>query len=410
VAQAEINGGSVGCTFMKLVDNGQGHFIALTFNYSSSQFQLYSDLSNVIASPVITLLDQYYGFGINALPTDDGRIEIQLIFNNQYCGSFYTPTTWNFDQFELGAIDNPGSEPIDHYYRNVGIGTVTNGNDVFNTNSFAAHTVEPPFDSISGTFFEVTLNGQLHVSNSGIHASVIKALQAVIQPPPPPTPDPWINDPGDSTIIVAGNSRWNQAGQSSWIIDNWGLDKLIIPMRGSRRTRDAFLATLTPWMPFPGDGNMFLTDITQQQHDASNFPKIDLVFTGKKGGVLPQDKESTGEQVQQISGRSIYNTTHTLSIWFVSTTSEKVTYSRNPIDLSSVTPAEPAQIQLIWLTETDVVWWAGTFATYYAAIEAAIPIHFVSTLATTGTSETLIPGQYYRASRTTQRLYFPVLG
>jgi hypothetical protein len=379
--------------------------VGLRYNHSFAGYEIFSDTGGLIQFGNIGFVDAYVGFNFHCIVQSGGTVKVTGYHNNTLFGTFTTPSPQNFDSLFVGAMDNTNSEPVDHWYKGVRLGTTAGGSDLLDADTFPA-TVVPPFDQVAGITFSTSL-GELHVVNPGTSSNIYakKTLQATVIPP-----NSALSDPGDTNIVFAGDSDWRMSSQPAWAIDAWGLDKLIVSVRGSRRTRDLFLATLFPWMPYPADPNMFLLDVTQEQRGTSNFPKIDLVFIGKRGGVLPPDKESQGEQVQQISGRSTFNPSHTLGLWFVSTTSEKTTYSRAPIDLSLVTPVQPANLDLIWLTETDVVMWAGSWETYRGIIETNVGYMFVESLSTTGNSETLVPGQYYRATRTTQRLLFPVLG
>jgi len=393
--------------FWQLRDTGSGHSLGLKYDYTANAFKIFLDTGGVITVPWVAIDSVFFTFAIRAIVQTDGTIKVHVTHQSTNYGPIQTPTPVNYDLLRIGAIDNAALETVARSFRGVWVGSTSGGTDIFNSDPIVGLPLVPPFDSTFGGTITVPFSGQITFQNSGdSNAYCAKQIQAVVLPPG----IAGLADPGDANVIYAGNTDWAMSGQPSWVVDGWGLDRVIIPMRGSRRTRDTFLSGLQMWMPWVDDPNMFLADITQEQRPGANFPKIDLVFTGKRGGILPPIREQAGEQVQQISGRAWWNITHTVGLTFIGKTSEMTIWSRTPIDLSTVNPLEPAQIDLMWLTETDAALWTGIWNTYESLIETNVNLCFVSRVVSTGVSETVVPGQYYRATKTIQRLYFPIIG
>jgi hypothetical protein len=404
ITPGEFQHGSVGSQFMRLKDSGLGHSIVLGYNYAAQAFILQADTGQHINMPQ-GIVDATFGFVVHCDAQGDGTYRVSMWHQNTFYGTFNTPSAWNFDTFEIGVIGNTNNEPINRFIGGIRVGTAPGGSDLLLADPFGA-SVAPPFDTVTGTGWSVS-NGFALIVNSGDLSDIAsKHIAAVLVPPG------FLTDPGDATISFSGigGTDWAMCGLPAWQIDNWGIDKLIVPMRGSRRTRDTFLQSLQPWLPYPGDpNNMFLADIVGEAVDGENFVKMNVVFQGKRGGVLPNIRESLGEQIQQISARSVYNINHTIGVWYISKTSEQTLWSRQPIDLSLVNPLQPAAIDSMWVTETDVVLWPGTFQAFQTIIDARVSAMFVARVVWTGQAEEVISGQYYRATKTLHNLLFPVL-
>lgn len=186
-----------------------------------------------------------------------------------------------------------------------------------------------------------------------------------------------INFRGDHGFKPVGTPRWYPSG--------WELDQLVVPMQGAHSKLNAYLESLIMWTPSTIDGNMFLSDWSSNGDQV--FPTVDLTYIGKKKGRLPPDKHSTGRTVQQASIVGKY----------IGPTSSLVRFSRDAIDISVVSPAEPANVIPAGPPE------------FRAANQSLINQFFKQYSITTGENEELVPGEYYRAHITKTMFLYAIL-
>ena len=200
------------------------------------------------------------------------------------------------------------------------------------------------------------------------------------------------------SLLFPGDTDFEQSGPPEWQPNGWDLDRLILPYRGDVDQLNTFVASLTMWSASLLDSNMFLESFPNDGHQ--QFPTVRVSFIGKQGGTLPPDKNTTGETVQTASFTSYSGKTR-VNITYLAPSSTKRTWSRTPIDVSTVSPAAPAAATVI----------AGTFHTedseYTApANEAGYLAFFTAVPVTTGECEELVPGEYYVATRVKQNMLF----
>lgn len=194
-------------------------------------------------------------------------------------------------------------------------------------------------------------------------------------------------------INFRGDHGFESVGTPRWIPNGWELDRLIVPMKGAYSKLNAYLASLTMWAPSTIDSNMFLSDFPVDGDPI--WPTVDLTYIGKRNGKLPPDKHSNGQTIQQASSPVLYEVT------YVGPTTTLVRFSRNAIDTAVVGPPAPPNAKGIFV---NVVGAIPVFDD--AAIATIISNSFKQRAVTTGNSEELVPGEYYRGEITKTNLFF----
>lgn len=193
---------------------------------------------------------------------------------------------------------------------------------------------------------------------------------------------------------------FRQTGPAQWFPQGWELDRLIVPMQGERRLLDAYINSLILWTPSSVDGNMFLSEWSNDEH--SQFPTVNLNYIGKKRGRLPPNKHDTGQVIQSASLFGVYD------IMYIAPTSSLITFGRAPINTAIIGPAAPAAIRGIAVTVAGVQTYLynapGPYGTWLLGFldenGKEVPV-------TTAQSSEIVPGQYYRAEITATNLFYP---
>ncbi len=100
-------------------------------------------------------------------------------------------------------------------------------------------------------------------------------------------------------IIFVGDEGFEISGPAEWTPNTWGLDQLVIPYSGDVDDLETFLSAHSPGEVSPIDANMFL----MSKHPDSNkqFPTVQMVYQGKRGGTLPPQRSGKSNPVQSCT-------------------------------------------------------------------------------------------------------------
>lgn len=190
-------------------------------------------------------------------------------------------------------------------------------------------------------------------------------------------------------------SDFEQIGPPKWDPNGWDMDRLTIPYRGPSSKLDAFIATLVPWAASAVDANMFLEDWPNDGDPV--HPTVTLVYTGKKGGILPQGRNESGTAVQNCS-----TSLGTEGLQGPQSTSIEVSYYSPTKQITSIVRAEAAGAQPSDPTGNIVLFAALVNANPYPV--DGLLAYFRTLISTVNHSEELVPGQYWRSTWTKNKI------
>lgn len=201
-----------------------------------------------------------------------------------------------------------------------------------------------------------------------------------------------------SLILVPDDADFDIAGPIEWEPDGWDLDRCIIPYRGPYSALETFLAGRAMWSTSGFVGDVYLADYGVDDH--KQFPTVRLVYKGKRGGVLPPDRNRSGYTVSQARASSFPSGKTFITVTYLAPTSSKRVWSRSAIDIGTISPATPADVTVIdYLYRSDEgISFTGDPLDYFAQKETTL-----------GESEEVIPLQYFVADVTKQNLLYPYL-
>lgn len=135
-------------------------------------------------------------------------------------------------------------------------------------------------------------------------------------------------------LTFIGETDFRQSGPPQWQQSLWDLDTLTIPYTGAEPNLTSFLFNLEKGTPSDIDQAMFLMDWRVSGSKA--YPQVDLIYSGKKEGILPPHKHSSETTVASA-------TTYTSSvIW--------PTIATNPASLQFY--AQSNKLELINIAST----------------------------------------------------------
>jgi hypothetical protein len=129
-------------------------------------------------------------------------------------------------------------------------------------------------------------------------------------------------------ITFTGNTSWEQAKQTEWSVDSWGVDHAKLLWRGRSTLKDAFENNLRKFEGMPGFPLMKLEGWNSTILSPS-FPGVELNFIGLKSGTVPEAKcsqsltlaSAQGQGTDSITGRQVsgsfnYLASRTSWSWF----------------------------------------------------------------------------------------------
>lgn len=208
-------------------------------------------------------------------------------------------------------------------------------------------------------------------------------------------------------LTYLGQDEFTQVGPPQWQQSYWDLDTLVIPYDGPVDGLNAFLDSLEKGSPADIDGDMFLSDWRISGSKA--YPRVDLIYTGKKNGEMPLKKATSGGSVASATTNTdsdIFPSTVTnpASVQFYSITNTLSYYSTDKADASE--PDDPPTISSLisWdlgagvqpgFSFPDLVTYLLTKAFVQGIIEAPPEI------------EPIVDGQLYRIVKSKTRTLFP---
>lgn len=205
------------------------------------------------------------------------------------------------------------------------------------------------------------------------------------------------------SLIFSGASSFAISGNIKWIPSTWDLDQLIIPYRGKVTDLDAFLIAHPIGEASSIDGNMFLIQAPSDDH--KQFPTVNLIYQGKRNGVLPPQQHETDDDVMSASSkRSSTNIilTQPMVVEYYGPTSILSYYSfggPGVIDAPDPTP-DPRPIDITFF---DTTYDISTSA--QNAINVFFSIQVISTLK----SVEVVPGKYWKNTAKKSKVYSPFI-
>lgn len=212
-------------------------------------------------------------------------------------------------------------------------------------------------------------------------------------------------------LTYIGETEFAQSGPPQWQQSAWDLDTLIIPYSGSQPNLDSFLNSLEKGSPADIDGDMFLMD--WRISGTKVYPQVDLVYSGKKNGELPQAKRESNSAVQSSSSATssaIFPAvaTQPVTVTYYAPTNSISYYSRTLIEDPTLIlrPGDPASI-----ADTDIITWAINAEQPGSSLPEIVAWllnnAFVQGLISTVQTEEIVPLQYYRIQKRKTRTLFP---
>ena len=236
------------------------------------------------------------------------------------------------------------------------------------------------------------------------------------------------NDP--ITLNFLGDDVYKQAGPARWQTNGWEIDKVIVPVRGkvtdyNDGTGVTVMNNFTPWDDWSEDNNMFLESCVVDEH--KTFPTLNLMFMGKRGGILPPNRNETLSSISQTSGimqqeiitvggvGSITILRQQVNLTYMSESIRTIQWSRNATSINSITLPEPPTItaaEVVSLVVGGIDW--ADFQSIYGAdlwneVITRVLSYFFQETATYANISEVVPGQYYRYQVTQQTLLFPII-
>jgi len=225
-----------------------------------------------------------------------------------------------------------------------------------------------------------------------------------------------------------GNTSWEQATRERWLRSGWELDRLIVAWQGDDENFEDFIGQFSLWDASDIDGDMFLE--TDPNDDDRNFPTVELVYIGKRGGELPPDRPLQQRSAQQV--RYIgYATdpsdpatgfdavppgtdpqdvgTFTLEVTYAALAKGIVTWARDDSELDIGDIGDSLNFE----GEVAVSHWYATWDNWPTQrFDLSNPdawveeLFFLDTLAT-GDIEALVPDEYFKASVMVNSVLYP---
>jgi len=158
-------------------------------------------------------------------------------------------------------------------------------------------------------------------------------------------------------LTFFGVTEFRQSGSPQWQQSLWELDSLTIPYSGSIENLNDFLDDLEKGQASPIDDNMLLVDwrISDQN---KQWPTVDLIYLGKKNGILPPGKNGTGNAVQTVTTSNV--TTGPLTITYLApVTSYSWISTEQGVGGLAVPPGGESESASYALTGTSFSWVHG---------------------------------------------------
>ena len=235
-------------------------------------------------------------------------------------------------------------------------------------------------------------------------------------------------------LTYFGNITFSQCASERWIFDPFGLDRLVVPFCGPYSGLSAFLSSLNVGQASSIDTNMLLAEwvVTSNQ---TAYPKLDLTYIGKRGGVLPPPRRSNGSSIATASKTNgsiqldvLYHSPWTKFSWIdVSGTTIRYQGFDNPGEIVIETRRMNGHVPIYFGLSNNLV--AAQFAPLPEAraqvedylernealveqVRQQILAYFNSSFAevvllTEFTSVEMIPGRYFECSATKSKLLLP---
>lgn len=227
-----------------------------------------------------------------------------------------------------------------------------------------------------------------------------------------------------------GSVDWIQNAPERWLPNGWELDRLVVPMQGSDDQWQAFLAGLTLWDASELDPDLFLESFPNDSD--RNFPTTELIYIGKKGGVLPPDRRLQQRSVQQVryigfitdsndtAGGFGYNTvppgtdpaligTFTLDVTYAALAKGLIVWARDDSELDIGDIGDSIGFEgEVAISHCTATWdnWPPDQRVDINNNDIVLQLFFLDTIAS-GDIEELVPDQYFKATAIVNSILYP---
>ena len=201
-------------------------------------------------------------------------------------------------------------------------------------------------------------------------------------------------------IINIGDHDFQISGPPAWHPDGWGMDRLIVPYRGSAETEQAFIDSLEMWQESDIDDNMFLSSWDSDHH--KQFPTVRLIYLGKKGGVLPPSQPRTTNPIQTAGSSQGFNTVlaEAITIEFYAVVSQLTWFTKDAKGALNTAP-DPTTDPVI----RSVSYFGTDYSPSSVGIDQTLLGFFQLAVTDTLDSVEVVPGKYWRNTET-KTLYY----
>lgn len=199
-------------------------------------------------------------------------------------------------------------------------------------------------------------------------------------------------------LTFRGQTAFVRTGLPEWIPNGWGLDRLVVPMRGQIDGLKAYQDSLTPWSPASDyDGNMFLADAPADDH--KQYPTVRLNYLGKRAGIMPPVRHSESTAFRSASSTIFGGVTfagpysYTVNIMYNAPQDKASWLSRQKGQNGGADDptTDPVIVKVVF---SDIV---GDQIELPANLQARIiDLYFTKIITTETTSTELVPGQYWQ--------------
>ena len=156
-------------------------------------------------------------------------------------------------------------------------------------------------------------------------------------------------------LTFLGVDEFKIAGPPQWRLSMWDLDSLVVPYSGPIDALDIFLDTLEQGTEYADDEFMFLAE-WNVSNPHRQYPVVDLIYQGKRGGVLPPTQNNKDDAVMSASSsRGLDGTilAQPITVQYYGPSTEATWYSYNAEGVHGTVSDPTDEIRVISLTIGD---------------------------------------------------------
>jgi hypothetical protein len=202
-------------------------------------------------------------------------------------------------------------------------------------------------------------------------------------------------------LTFFGETDFVQSGQPQWTQSVWDFDNLVIPYSGAITNLNSFLDGLEVGQPSDLDDDMVLAN--WRVSGSKQYPVVELVYTGKKNGILPPVKRQFDDAVmsassQRTSDGTILNAAATVEYYAPTSV---ISYISLDGPGTTVAPPPSADPRVISFTVGD------TSLSIGGPISTIVSSLFQIQTKQTFKSSEIVPDKYWQNESTTTKVLSP---